>query len=125
MLTTYLKFEGNRGEGLIGTVDSVSVKDFQKLQKKITQDMLKMGDDVLEGRIPINKGAELNPQAVAIVSMETVGTGDHAGWYSKTTQESRFDHQGTYDAFVDFNDSLLSDILEKAGDKGHGHGKKK
>jgi hypothetical protein len=126
MLTTILKFESSKGENLIGTVDSDSVKEFQKLQKKIVQDLMKMGDDLLEGKIPMPvAGAKLDSQAVAIISMETMGTGDHSGWYSKTSQESRFDHQSTYDGFVNFCDSLLADILAKAGSGGHGHGKKK
>ena len=125
MLTTFLKFESSKGENLLGTVDSDSVKDFSKLQKHVVQDLQKMGDDLLDGKIPMPAlGAKLDTQAVAIISMETMGTGEHAGWYSKITQESRFDHQGTYDGFVDFCNSLLADILAKAGPKGHGHGKK-
>jgi len=125
MLTTTLKLESNKGDGIIGSVDSDNVKEFQKLQKKIIQDLIKMGDDILDGKVPLPApGAVLDPQGVIIISMETMGTGDHKGWYSKVTQESRFDHQGTYDGEIDFCNSMLADILAKFP-KGHGHGKKK
>ena len=124
MLTTLVKFESNKGQGLVGSIDTTSVGEFQKLQKKITSDFIKMGDDMVSGSAAINKGSKLSTQAVVTVSMETIGTGDHKGFYTRTSQESRFDSQGTYDAFVDFCDNLLTDILAKAGSGGSGHGKK-
>jgi hypothetical protein len=122
MLTTVLKFESSKGTSLIGTVDTENAKEFQKLQKHIIQALTKMGDDIVDGNLKLPElGAKLTTQAVAVISMETMGTGANAGWYSKTSQESRFDHTGTYEGFVDFSDSLLKDVLSKW--KGHGHGK--
>jgi len=123
MLTTVLKLESNKGDSLIGTVDSSSVKEVQKLQKYIVNSLVKMGDDILEGNVSLPElGAVLSPQGVIIISMETMGTGDHTGWYAKVTQESRYDHEGTYAEEIDFCNALLADILAKFP-KGHGHGK--
>jgi len=117
MLTTYLKFDGSDGISFVGSVESDSVKDFQKMQKHIVNALIKVGDDMVAGLLPIATDAKSKPQFSSVISMETVGSGNDSGFYIKNSSEYRFDHRQNYEGQIDFCKNLLANVKDEHGKK--------